>query len=108
MALTMNQQETLHAIVKGTVSGMLLKPIPKLVEKGLVVVEQVPNRMPFTRGFAYQPTTITRYRLTPEGVDTYITLRVKWRESALKTLQDEFGRDTQAARNLVTLRGSNG
>ena len=96
MTLTMNQQETLHVIVTGTPSGMLLKPIPSLVKRGLIVVDHVPNRTPTWSGYQ---TAATRYRLTPLGLEPYTKLRTKWHEEKLKTLLAEFARDLQWARN---------
>lgn len=100
MTLTLNQQETLHAIVTRT--GMLLNPVPKLVEKGLVVAETVPNttiRGKYTG--VYHPPTLTQYRLTPLGFEVYEKLRTKWFEKKRKDLSDEFDRDLQRARTKV-------
>lgn len=108
MALTSNQQETLHAIVTGTPSGMILKPVDSLVKRGLVVVEHVPNPTPIRPGFGYHPTVLTRYRLTLLGLETYQTLRTKWHKDRLKSLEEEFNRDLAWARGKLTLEVQSG
>ncbi len=101
MTLTVNQQETLHVIVTGIPSGMLLKPIPSLVKRGLIIVDHVPNPGAGRPPFGYHQTALTRYRLTPLGLETYTNLRAKWHEEKSKSLTAEYQRDLQWARNKV-------
>lgn len=102
MTLTLNQQETLHAIVTGTPTGMLLKPVDSLIKRGLVIEEAVPNPAPPLPGSTfYHPTMLLRYRLTPLGFEVYEKLRTKWFEKKRKDLSDEFDRDLRWALSKV-------
>jgi hypothetical protein len=102
MRLTPNQQETLHEIAVGNPGGQLLKPIPSLIERGLVTTAVIP-------GVCHEPTrswvrpTRTEYRLTPLGLDEYTKLCVTWHEAALKKVDTTF-RDNiaQAQARTVT------
>ena len=108
MSLTTNQKETLHAIVQGSVGGMLAKPIPSLIKRGLVVqtVKEVFEPAPVPVGIRYtgagRTCQRTVYLLTPLGLEVYTKLRTSWHEGRIKQLEAEFQRDLACAKGQAS------
>lgn len=106
MSLTANQKETMHAIVQGSVGGMIAKPIPSLIKRGLVVetVENVFQPAPVAVGIrstgAGRTFPRTVYRLTKLGAEEYTKFRTKWHAERVKKLETEFQRDLARAKPL--------
>lgn len=98
--LTANQQETLHEVATGNPSGMLLKPVPSLIKRGLVVAVQE-KRSAFPRAFGIVSTprqeTVTVYRLTEAGFAEYEALREKWYRAELARVEEKRRQDITTA-----------
>lgn len=97
--LTLNQQETLHEVATGNPSGMLLKPIPSLIKRGLVVAVQAKRSAPRAFGIVSTPRqeTVTVYRLTPAGLEAYTALREKQRVAGLARVEEKCRQDLLSA-----------
>lgn len=108
--LTTQQLEAMGLIVNGTQPwGYLLKTtIPSLVKRGLVITftePAPPTRpgIPVVRQGLFGPCSIpgmpiTRYKLTPAGLEVYVKWRTALHADKLATLNSEFERDLASAR----------
>jgi len=106
--LTSNQQEALHACVKGNLGGRLLEAtVPSLIKRGLMsmMVEEKPvlyrggDRRPFQNDPRAPLPTYKEavYRLTQEGHDAYVKMRTKWHTGQIESLTKEFESDLRSA-----------
>ena len=95
--LTSNQEEVLHTVATGTVSGRLFASVPSLEKRGLIVgkVEKTWCPPQFGMGGGYRELKV--YRLTPEGLETYKKLRAKWYEAEKARVDKEYEADLRRA-----------
>jgi len=96
MKLTMNQLETLHAIVVGQCTGMLTHPVPSLIKRGLVVEVRSQSPTPM-----FGSCLTVEWRLTPLGFEVYEKQRTKSHEAKRRRLEEEFLSDLARAKGKV-------